>query len=168
LHFAINLLEEMTMRRFVLAAFATTVLAGCQPTPQPLEQVNPLEGVWSITEVAYTGTDTSFTFTSPPPGAFIFTEHHYSLLYVWGEEPRQLLPEEPSDAERLAAMQRLRASLGIYELSDSTITITRMVSRFPNQEGGSATIGYRVEGDSLWLKWGTAENPIDYTLVRVE
>ncbi len=123
-----------------------------------------LEGVWKVTA---TGTN-----TSPQPRLCIFTKQHYSYMGVSADQPRELLSDTPTDAERLAAYDFFFAHSGTYEVSGSTFTIRVVVARSPNyMSDGSETYKYQVEGDTLRLTYNPSWEPETetvITLTRVE
>ncbi len=168
------------MPRIVLAGLALTVLTACQPSPPPAEQVSPLEGVWRISEMSVTGPDTSYTITSPQPGLYLFTERHYSSMYVPANEPRSLVVGdapiigsiELTDAEKVASWDTFIANSGTYEVTDSTITFRPIVAKSANlmATGGPLTMTYRVMEDMLHLTFApqwNAETETRTTLTRV-
>ncbi len=130
------------MRRFVLAAFALTVLAACQP--EVTEDANPLVGAWRVSEVSVESPDTSYTTTDVQPGLYLFTESHYSSMRVTGDQPRELFVGDapvigsltPTDAEIIAACRAISASSGTYEVSGSTLTIRPIVAKNPGVMSG--------------------------------
>ena len=112
----------------------------------------PLEGAWRVAEIVVTGAGASKT-ASPQPGLFIFTQRHYSLMWVPGNQPRTLFKaEDPTNEEKITAFDSFVANTGTYELSGTTLTIRPMVARFPNCTGG-AFMRFQVlaEGKTLTL-----------------
>ena len=160
-----------------LAIIACLALTACQ---QPSSQQtgdqaqtddNPLAGAWRITEASVTSPDTSYTDTDPQPGLYLFLDRHYSTLLVPGPE-RASFTDETTDAERLAAYENFIANTGTYTVSDSTLTLQHIVTKFPNVMSGTLTYTYQVEGNTLRLTLSDAawaeEGEIQYTLARVE
>ncbi len=160
-----------------LAIIACLALAACQ---QPSSQQtgdqaqtddNPLAGAWRITEASVTSPDTSYTDTDPQPGLYLFLDRHYSTLLVPGPE-RASFTDETTDAEMLAAYENFIANTGTYTVSDSTLTLQHIVTKFPNVMSDTLTYTYQVEGNTLRLTlsgvaWAE-EGEIQYTLARVE
>lgn len=163
-----------------LAIVSLLALTACQQSasqlPDPAgEQAqtadNPLAGAWRITEASVTSPDTSYTDTDPQPGLYLFLDRHYSTVLVPGSEQAPFT-DETSDAEMLAAYENFIANSGTYEVSDSTLTMQHIVTKFPNVMSGTLTYTYQVEGDTLRLTltgggWAE-EGEIQYTLARVE
>jgi glucose/arabinose dehydrogenase len=134
--------------RFAIATLAATLLAGCQraESPEP-----PLEGAWSIVSLRVAGPDSAATTLQP--NLFLFTDRHYSMMRVTGNQPRTLAAKDSvTDAEKLAAYDSFIANSGTYEITDSTLTTHPIVARSPNfMSGGSDKYTFRVSGDTLWL-----------------
>jgi hypothetical protein len=149
------------MRRLVLAAFAVSMLAGCQPATT--EDVNPLEGAWRVSVISFTAPDSSYTITNPQPSLYLFAERHYSMMYVPGNEPRPLDVGDapilgaidPTDAEKVASWDTFIANSGTYEVRDSTITFRPMVAKSANlmATGGPLTDTYHIVEDVLHLRF---------------
>jgi hypothetical protein len=161
--------------RYFTAAGALPIVAalagGCAPPQSQVEEAGPLEGVWETIEVSLTSPDTSWTNPSPQPSLLIFTQRQYSITAVLGREPRELLSDQPSDAERLAAYDAFAAHSGTYELSDSTLTARPIVALDPNfmSGGASQTYTFRVSGDTLWRTFsprGAPDTELRVTSVR--
>jgi hypothetical protein len=87
------------------------------------------------------------------PNLFLFTDRHYSMMRVTGNQPRTLAAKDSvTDAEKLAAYDSFVANSGTYEVADSTLTTHPIVARSPNfMSGGSDKYTFRVSGDTLWL-----------------
>lgn|SRR4026208_768693 len=134
--------------RFAIATLAGTLLAACQraESPEP-----PLEGAWSIVSIRVAGPDSAATTLQP--NLFLFTDRHYSMMRVTGNQPRTLAAKDSvTDAEKLAAYDSFIANSGTYEVTDSTLTTHPIVARSPNfMSGGSDKYTFRVSGDTLWL-----------------
>ncbi len=117
------------MPRSLLTALAVVIFMPLTAQAQS----SALQGAWTITEVSVSTPDTSWTEANPQPGLYIFLEPHYSTLIVRGSEPRELLSDDPTDAERLAAFGRpFIANSGTYEVSGTTLTVRPLVAKVPN------------------------------------
>ncbi len=160
-----------------LAIITCLALTACQ---QPSSQQtgdqaqtddNPLAGAWRITAASVTSPDTSYTDTDPQPGLYLFLDRHYSTLLVPGPE-RASFTDETTDAQMLAAYENFIANTGTYTVSDSTLTLQHIVTKFPNVMSGTLMYTYQIEGDTLRLTLTGAgwadEGEIQYTLARVE
>ena len=109
-------------------------------------EVTAVEGVWTVIHVTWEGE--TFDRTQVP-SILILTAGHYASVTVRGTEPRETLPEEPTDEQRLAAWSPFFASAGTYEVSGSKLTLHVMLARVPSGVGSSPELEYRIEGDQL-------------------
>jgi hypothetical protein len=145
------------MRRIIFAAFALILIVACQSAPT--EEANPLVGAWRVTEMTTTSPDSSFTISNPQPGLYLFTESHYSMMYVPAGEQRPLDEGDvsiigaliPTDAEKVASWETIIANSGSYEVSGSTLTTRPMVAKSANlmASGGPLTMTYELMGDNM-------------------
>ncbi len=112
-----------------------------------------LEGGWAIKEVMVTGGENPGTNMNPQPSLYLFTDRHYSIIFVLGTESRAPAPGDDgfSDEERIAAFNSFIANSGSYETSGSKLTYHRIVARVPDVMPSTAEAEYRVEGDTLVL-----------------
>ena len=131
-----------------LVALLATSLAACQRSEAPEP---PLEGAWSVVSISVTGD--SAAGTTVQPSLYLFTDQHYSMMRVTGNQPRALAAKDSvTAAEKIAAYDSFVANSGTYEVADSTITVHPVVARSPNfMAGGSDKYRFRVAGDTLWL-----------------
>ncbi len=173
----------------VILALSSLIIASwaCAPTPEQQEPAveetvaEPgLEGAWETTEVSFVSPDTSYTINDPQPSLYVFLERHYSIMYVPGDEPRELFAGdqpvlgavEPTDAEKVTAFNSFIANSGTYEATDSTLSTRPVVSKTPNfMASGSLTFTYQVVDDNLHLTirppW-EPDSEISFTLTRLE
>ena len=172
----------------VVLALSSLIIASSACTPAP-EQQEPaveetaepgLEGAWKTTEFSLVSPDTSYTIGDPQPSLYVFLKRHYSIMYVPGDEPRELFggdqpvlgAAEPTDAEKIVAFNSFIANSGTYELTDSMLTTRPMVAKTPNfMAGGSLTFTYEIEGDGLRLTLRLPWEPdteVSFALTRLE
>jgi hypothetical protein len=59
----------------------------------------PIEGAWKVTEIVVTGADAS-NVSTPQPGLIIFTQKHYSVMWIPGNQPRVLSSKERTPRTR--------------------------------------------------------------------
>jgi hypothetical protein len=139
-------------------------------------------GVWQIKEIA--SQDGSEPFTNEPlPSIFIFTPHHYSMVWVLSEEPQRAFAErwKPTDAEKIERYNSFVVNSGTYEITESILTAHPIVARVPEFMGGRLVCEYRVEEDTLRLKlvdeysydgvqapWVASGSGLILTLVRID
>jgi hypothetical protein len=125
------------------------------PTAGIAQEENPVRGAWIVTSwEAPDGTQN----TEPQPGIFVFTEAHYSIMFVSSAEPRaQFSGDEMTDAEKAAAYNTITANSGRYEVSGDQLTTRAYVAKNPNYMGAwpenASTYTFQVEGDMLDLTW---------------
>jgi hypothetical protein len=121
-----------------------------------------IRGVWKITELASRAPGADWEIrTKPYLSQYIFTEKHYSYMYVPGEGPRKLFagdPNRPSDAEKVEAYNSLVAASGAYILSGSTLKLQALVHKNPNEMSGKP-LTYTVEFDGSTLRMVIADPP---------
>ncbi|HZE70580.1 MAG TPA: lipocalin-like domain-containing protein [Pyrinomonadaceae bacterium] len=112
----------------------------------------PIEGAWKVTEIVVTGENES-NVPNPQPGLIIFTQKHYSAMWVPGNQPRTLFKGDvPTNEEKIAAYDSFVANSGTYEVDGATLTLHPMVARSPNfMAGGVSKYQLRIEGTTLWL-----------------
>jgi len=118
------------MRKTLLAA---AVLAGVTAvslsltaavSPEP-----PLEGAWIVTGWESGGK----ALATPQRGLVIFTDDHYSMMYVNGDTPRATYAGESiTDSEILAAYRSFIANSGRYELKGTVLTTRAFMAKDPN------------------------------------
>ena len=135
-----------TAAPIALAATVVTLLAACE-RGEP-----PLEGAWRVVSIHVSGPDSAAN-TTVQPSVYLFSDTHYSMMRVTGNQPRPLAARDSvTDAEKLAAYDSFIANAGTYEVADSTLTIHPVVARSPNfMSGGADRYHFRVTGDTLWL-----------------
>jgi hypothetical protein len=150
-----------------IAALAVVTIAwhSRAPTSNPA-----LQGAWTVTSWEVGGE----TLSSPQPGMIVFTETHYTMMYVNDAEPRPGYEGETmTDAETLAAYGTFTANSGRYEVNGNEITTRAYVAKDPNYMGdwpeNANVYTFRLEGETLHLQW-----PSDWpdqrsaTLTKVE
>jgi lipocalin-like protein len=134
------------LKGLTLLVVCTTIVSAQSSTKKSIE------GVWKVTEIVVTGADAS-NVPNPQPGLIIFTQKHYSVMWVPGSQPRNLFKgENPTNDEKIAAYDSFVANSGSYELVDGILTLHPMVSRSPNFMAGGVTKNQlRIEGTTMWL-----------------
>jgi hypothetical protein len=121
-----------------------------------------IRGVWKVTELASRVAGVGWEVRATPHlSQYIFTEKHYSYLYVPGPEPRKKFsgdPNRPTDAEKAEAYNSLVAATGSYSLSGRTLTLNAPVHKNPNEMAG-VTLTYEVDLDGNTLRMVIANPP---------
>src|SRR5258707_11711708 len=118
------------------AAFVTTVLI-VRASAAALGQ--SIEGVWKPVVITIdSGASRGRHTTDVQPGLLIFTQRHYSMLFVQGFAPRPQLSDSATDAERGRVFGPFTANSGTYQRTDSTITFRPTVAKVPAVMAGTA------------------------------
>jgi hypothetical protein len=108
--------------------------------------------------------------SEPQPGLFVFTETHYSMMFVASAEERlRFAGDSATDAELLAAYRSIVANSGRYELNGDQISYRAYVAKNPNYMGdwpeNENTVTVGIAGDTLTWTW---QNGSEMTLRKVE
>ena len=142
---------------------------------------NRIIGVWQVKEVARQG-DSEKIADELLPSIFIFTPPHYSMVWVFGAEPKRPFAKRwnPTDAEKIERFDSLVVNSGTYKVDGSTLTTHPIVARIPDFVGGKLICDYRIENDIMQLKFldeysfdgvqapWVASGGLILTLVRIE
>jgi hypothetical protein len=138
----------------IVGVVATLLLvAGAWRTNMPNR--NPaLQGAWTVTSWEVEGE----SVTAPQPGLILFTETHYTMMYVNGAQPRpRYAGEQMTDAEMMAAYTTFTANSGRYEVNGNELTTRAYVAKSPNYMAdwpeNAETYTFRLEGETLHLQW---------------
>ncbi|HET7038619.1 MAG TPA: hypothetical protein VFH97_01950, partial [Gemmatimonadales bacterium] len=157
----------------------------CSGPERPAATDPGLVGVWQVRHLRRESPSGRSENSNPLPGQAVFTESHYSLIWMPGETALRAFRERwlPTDAEKIQRYGEIVVNAGTYSVeNDSLITLRPAISRVPEFMGGGRLLyGYRVHGDTLWLTsldeysydgvqapWATAGDRRTLTLVRVE
>ena len=113
-----------------------------------------IHGAWQVKEIARQNAARSHS-EQPLPSVFIFTEHHYSMMWLPSVESQHSFAERwnPTDEEKIARFNSLIVNAGSYEIKGSTLTAHPVVARMPDFVGGSLTCEVRIEKNTMWLKF---------------
>jgi len=132
-----------------------------------------LQGVWKLTEVAFTGPNAR-TITPVEPGIWIITTKHIGFVAITGEKPRPELPQrDATDAQKVATWGPLQAMVGAYEVKGTTITAHPIVGKNPAKPGRFTTLDFKIEGNTLLTtpktnQDGPIANPYTLKMIRLE
>ena len=137
--------------RFILSILVILGIIACDRsvTRDPAGIV----GVWQIKEI--TNQDVSEPLVNDSlPSLFIFTPHHYSMVWVQSEEPQRAFVEcwKPTDIEKIKRYDSIVVNSGTYEIKESYLTAYPIVARVPEFMGGRLICEFQVEEDTLKLK----------------
>ena len=123
---------------------------------------SPLEGVWKVLEVSSRVPGADWIVATPPYlSLYIFTPKYYSYMFAPGSGPRRLFagdPNRPSDVEKIGAYDSIVAGSGSYILDGTTLTMTAILHKNPNEMTGEA-LRYVVEIESNRLRMTIADAP---------
>jgi hypothetical protein len=121
-----------------------------------------LRGVWKLTELASRAPGAEWQVRATPRlSQFIFTDKHYSYMYVPGAGPRKVFagdPNKPTDAEKVEAYKSLIAATGTYSLSGQTLTMSALITKNPNEMAGKP-LTYTVAVDGTAIRMVIANPP---------
>ena len=154
--------------------FGILVTASPRHEPGPTEQVS-VRGAWQVLTMSLTTGEQTTRNVSPQPGLVLFTERHYSLMYVEGAAARKMFsdPARPTDAEKLDAYETFVGHSGTYAVADSIIAMSVVVAKLPNLTGPElrntfARFAYERRGDTLRLTRRSPRAVFTMLLLRVE
>ena len=132
------------------------------PEATPASVRTDVRGVWKVTEVASRAPGAEWEVRATPYlSQFIFTNKHYSYMYVPGVGPRKRFagdPNKPTDAEKVEAYNSLVAATGTYSLAGPTLTMNALVHKNPNEMAGTV-LTYTVTADASTLRMVIANPP---------
>lgn len=136
-----------------LLLFAAGVLGfRSAPTLSPSDEI---KGAWRVEDTTLKTPDGE-RYTFKHPGVFIFTNTHYSWMWVTKDGPRNPISDKPTEAELLAAFTPFGANAGTYIVKGDQLTITPVVAKVPNRVGTSAMATLRFADGLLYI---TEEQP---------
>jgi hypothetical protein len=162
---------------FVAAALfgSATASGGDQPTKtsnvgvQTASASTALKGAWKIVEQSRRSRGGDWTVGVPPYlSLYVFTDKHYSYMFAPGQAPRRMFagdPNQPTDAEKLAAYDSFVAGSGTYTLTGSTLTLTAVLHKNPHEMTGQP-LKYEVEILGSTLRMTIANPPFAPGLER--
>ncbi len=135
----------MKMRLRVIATMAA--LAVLMVVNQSALAQNKLEGVWKYTEFV---SPDGKTTPAQPGGLLIFTKTYWSMVLVSGDKPQPALPQNATDAQKVATWTPFSASTGTYEVKGNTYNAKTILSKSPGTPPDFfITIEFRIEGNTL-------------------
>ena len=159
------------MKKIIVLGFVCSqIFAGC--TKQ--EKASPIEGAWKMVEYSFSSPDSIWTNTSPQPGLFIFEKEYYSIMYLSGEEPRPLYPENYTrslltDEQIRATFMEFVANSGKYEINESIFSARPIVALEPNfMTDGFSEYEYKIENETMLLTRTVTSGVRGYKLIRLE
>jgi hypothetical protein len=128
-------------------------LAFAQGTTAP-----SVDGIWKIEANVVTGANAATV--SPQASLVIFARGYYSLMSVYGTQPRQATARPKdlnhlTDAEKIARYEEwnpVTAQAGTYDIEGTTMTRRPLVAKNAAlMTNPSIVQEFKLEGDTLWL-----------------
>jgi len=120
--------KGISMRRTIGTITALVLLATAASWQVAPAQDVDVQGAWLVAGI----TDSSGTEIGGEPGLFVFTETHYSIMFVPGTEDRAQYPGDlPTDEETLAAYRSFIANSGRYAVEGNQLTHRAYVAKDP-------------------------------------
>jgi hypothetical protein len=145
-----------------VAHVGTTEQASNAPVGVGAQSRSLLEGVWKVVELSSRVPGAEWAIATPPYSSlYIFTPRHYSYMFAPGAGPRRLFagdPNQPSDAEKVAAYDSIVAGSGTYVLVGTTLTMIATLHKNPNEMTGEP-LRYSVEIEANRLRMTIANPP---------
>ena len=134
--------------RITFSLMVLLLIAGCDSSTNQKE--NTIEGVWRISQIAIDGSEPN---NDPLPSQIIFTENHYSIVWMPGIEAMRAFnePWKPTDSEILQRFWEVTVNTGWYEVADNKIRTEPVIARFPEFMGGYMIYDYRWSDSELIL-----------------
>jgi hypothetical protein len=148
---------------FAVGASAQDTRPASRVTPESIEAPRAdIRGVWKVTELASRVPGAEWEVSSTPSlSQFIFTEKHYSYMYLPGAGPRKRFagdPNRPTDAEKVEAYNSFIAASGTYVLSGRSLALHALVHKNPNEMDGKP-LTYSIEFDADSVRMVIASPP---------
>jgi len=157
-----------------IALMSIQACAPAQPVKIKPAAQNPFVGAWLINQT--TVTDSSGTMTvnaAPATGMFVFTERHYSIMFVPGPERTPCnFDRDHASAACLSAYDNFSADAGAYEYDETTLTAQNMIAKIPDVMQATADFEWQLDEEALILTlrgaWAPPDGQIKYRLRRLE
>ena len=136
------------MRKLALLSVLVVAAVALAFRPAPVSLDTAIQGAWQAVEFTNNDGETNAITNM---SLTLFTEGHYASMRIGGEGDRALLPEEPTDEQRLDALGRFFGNGGIYEIDGDELVTKVMIHRNPNSmaEGITRRSGFEVDGNTL-------------------
>ena len=117
-------------------------------------------GAWTAVSVERTNEEGTTNNEITNPNMTLFTAGHYANLRITGEGEREMLPEEPTDEQRLAAYRRFQGNAGGYKVEGTTLSTKNKITRGPNGMADPQvnTSEIHIDGDTMHRTWTNEEN----------
>ena len=112
---------------------------------------SPLEGAWVVTSLQSSEGE---AIDPAGPGQFIFLDGRYSAVYTVGVTERRKSEKafDPTEEEMVEQYDTIIVNSGTYQVEGNELTLRPLVAKSPEYIGGSSTMEFGVDGDTLTTK----------------
>lgn len=121
------------------------------PMPSAATSAAPLEGAWVVTSLQSSEGE---AIDPAGPGQFIFLDGRYSAVYTVGVTERRKSEKafDPTEEEMVEQYDTIIVNSGTYQVEGNELTLRPLVAKSPEYIGGSSTMEFTVDGDTLTTK----------------
>ena len=112
---------------------------------------SPLDGAWVVTSLQ---SSDGKVIDPAGPGQFIFLGGRYSAVYTVGVTERRKSEKafDPTEEEMVEQYDTIIVNSGTYQVEGNELTLRPLVAKSPEYIGGSSTMEFSVDGDTLTTK----------------
>lgn len=112
-----------------------------------------IEGSWTLSQIQYIYSDTTYVVEEPAGGIFMGNPERYMIMYHPTSQNRPAFKDfsKPTCEELRSAFQHLVFNTGAYSLTNKLMTATPDLARVPGFEGATQVYRYQIEEDQLEL-----------------
>ena len=86
-------------------------------------------------------------------GQLVVSGRYYSQAWIVRDTPGGKAKGELTTAQKAERYDALTANAGTFEVADTLVTFKLGVAKDPRAENTSLSGGYRIRGDTLWLRF---------------
>ena len=121
------------------------------PMSSAATSASPLEGAWVVTSLQSSEGE---AIDPAGPGQFIFLDGRYSAVYTVGVTERRKSEKafDPTEEEMVEQYDTIIVNSGTYQVEGNELTLRPLVAKSPEYIGGSSTMEFSVDGDTLTTK----------------
>ena len=121
------------------------------PISSAATSASPLEGAWVVTSLQSSEGE---AIDPAGPGQFIFLGGRYSAVYTVGVTERRKSEKafDPTEEEMVEQYDTIIVNSGTYQVEGNELTLRPLVAKSPEYIGGSSTMEFSVDGDTLTTK----------------
>ena len=135
--------------RTLVLVTALSSIAACASTNHSISR--SIFGVWQVSQI---DREPTANFNPVPlPSRVIFTERHYSFMWMPGEASTKAFATrwQPTDKEKIRRFGEVFFNEGIYQLDEDQLIVFPSVARVPEFEGGRMAYRVRWQGEAIQL-----------------